>query len=67
MKRRTMNEKTTFTYSSVGEMFRHVLGDEAVRPVELPAKTRQMKSVQSFVRKLEAACLATAGSMMVFK
>ncbi len=67
MKRRTMNEKSTFTYSSVGEMFRHVLGDEAVRPVELPAKTRQMKSVQSFVRKLEDACLATAGSMMVFK
>ncbi len=62
-----MSEKAKYTYSSVGAMFRHVLGKDAVRPVEVTVKTKQMRSVQSFVRKLEAACLATAGSAMVFK
>ena len=62
-----MNEKVKYTYSSVGAMFRHVLGKNVVRPVEVTVKTKQMRSVQSFVRKLEAACSATAGSTMVFK
>jgi len=62
-----MNEKANYTYSSVGAMFRHVLGKDAVHSVKVTVKTKQMRSVQSFVRKLEAACLATAGSAMVFK
>ena len=62
-----MSEGYSYTYSSVEDMFKHVFGEKETKKVETPVKTKRDEALFGFVRRLEAACMATAGSMMVFK
>lgn len=62
-----MSDEVKYTYSSVADMFRHVFKGGEDRKVYTPVKTKRDEALRSFVCRLEAACLATAGSALVFK
>lgn len=63
-----MSEKDKkYAFSSAGEMFRSVFGEDAVKTVEVPSETDHDKAVCGFIRTFEAACMASTGSLMLFK
>jgi hypothetical protein len=62
-----MESVKNYTYSTASEMFRSVLGEEAVKPVKVRPDEKRDSAVTDYMRKFASACVASAGGLMWFK
>ena len=62
-----MENTQNYTYSTVSDMFRSVLGQSEIKSIDVRQDKAKDRAISEYVRKFSAACAASAGGLMMFK